>query len=130
MLALEEAGETQARGGGAHTNFEKVGWIAFESTSGHIGLTGFHAGTTPNAVRHEGYAIAFDYPFSQLPRFFGNIATFHGADAAAGHCGAGRGRLRHRGSPPRRAGCGGCSSAAGQFGVQKLCDYGILYVAA
>jgi hypothetical protein len=61
---------------------ETVGWIAFESSSGHIGLTGFSAGNTQNSVRHESYAIAFDYPFSQLPRFFGSIATFHGGDAA------------------------------------------------
>lgn len=66
-----------------HTHSEEtVGWIAFESSSGHIGLTGFSAGNTQNSVRHESYGVGFDYPFSQQPRFFGSIATFHGGDAA------------------------------------------------
>jgi hypothetical protein len=63
MLALEEAGETQARGGGAHTNFEKVGWIAFEQTSGNFGTRDYEASLTPLEVTHEQYDISFRKPF-------------------------------------------------------------------
>lgn len=79
-VRLEEFEDSTAAN---HVHLEEtVGWIAFESASGHVGLTGFSAGNTQNSVRHESYPVAFAYPFSQVPNFFASIATFHGGDAA------------------------------------------------
>ena len=95
-LALEEEGsfagtpDTGAQGIGTqgHTNVEKVGWVAFESTGGNLGTRNFEAGHTPEAVTHEDYTIQFSAPFAEKPRFFSRMASYYGTDSS---------QVRHRG---------------------------------
>lgn len=82
-IALEEAQKLDlSEGTHVHLN-ETVGWFALESSEGHIGFTGYSAQTTANSVTHMPFDIDFKYPFSKIPSFFANIATYQGADAAA-----------------------------------------------
>jgi hypothetical protein len=74
-VTLEEAGGLEGHGcthcsSSAHTNFEEVGWIAFEPAVGNFGAQDYIAAVTPVAVTHNNYRIQFAKEFSESPRFF------------------------------------------------------------
>lgn len=90
MVALEEAGVVGyngVEGGGtsAHTNFEKVGWVAFEQASGNFGTRDFEAGLTMDGVTDRSHHIEFAKPFSPDDSpffFFASMQSYLGTDSA------------------------------------------------
>jgi hypothetical protein len=78
LVALEDAGSFGAGGGaslGAHTNMEKVGWMATEMGIGNFGVRNYIAGLTPQAVTHDDFEISYWTPFLDTPRFFGKFTS-------------------------------------------------------
>ena len=66
----------------AHTNFEKVGWMATEVGIGNLGVRNYMAGLTGQSVTNEDYHIDFWVPFVGTPRFFATMQTYIGTDSA------------------------------------------------
>ena len=84
LVALEEAGSLQNAGTQAHTNWEKVGWIAFEQASGNLGTRDYEAELTPAAVTHAAYTVTFEQPFAPnvRPYVFATMQTYYGTDSS------------------------------------------------
>ena len=84
MVALEEAGDLANAGTQAHTNYEKVGWVAFEQASGNLGTRDYEAELTPQAVTHDLYTITFEQPFggNVKPYVFATMQTYAGTDSS------------------------------------------------
>jgi hypothetical protein len=85
FVALEEEGQFAGANGigtQAHTNVEKVGWVAIEPSAGNFGTRNFEAGHTPEAVTHDDYVITFTQSFDTAPRFFARMATYYGTDSS------------------------------------------------
>ena len=82
MVALEEEGSFAGYGTQAHTNVERVGWMAFEPAAGNLGTINFEAGHTAQEVTHEPYTITFTQTFDFAPRFFARMATYRGTDSS------------------------------------------------
>lgn len=82
MVALEEAGSLLTSQ--AHTNWEKVGWVAFEQASGNLGTRDYEAELTPREVTHETYTVTFEQPFWQgvKPYIFATMQTYYGTDSS------------------------------------------------
>jgi hypothetical protein len=100
MVTLEEQGGLAGHGASqgqsslAHTNWEEVGWVAFEPASGNLGARDYIAGLTPLAVTHQNYRIQFSQEFTDEPRVFATMQTYLGTDSA---------EVRQRSSPTTRS---------------------------
>eukprot|EP01045_Picozoa_sp_COSAG04_P007683 COSAG04_NODE_407_length_14863_cov_24.011244_11_plen_608_part_00 len=81
LVALEEVGSF-GNSMNAHTNFEKVGWMATEVGIGNFGVRNYMAGLTGQSVTNEDYHIDFWVPFVGTPRFFATMQTYAGTDSS------------------------------------------------
>ena len=84
MVALEEVGSLAGFGTQRHTNYEKVGWVAFEQVSGNLGTRDYEADLTPQEVTDAPYTVTFRQPFYEgvKPYVFATMQTYIGTDSA------------------------------------------------
>lgn len=61
---------------------EMVGWAAFQEHHGTLGEMTYEAGRTPLAVTDQPYDVRFNGFFRSAPKFYANIATYHGTNSA------------------------------------------------
>ena len=61
---------------------EMVGWAAFTPHHGSMGEFTYEAGNTPLAVTEQPYHISYKGFFRAAPKFYANIATYHGGDSS------------------------------------------------